>query len=113
MDRMSSEKLRHAALRLLPFGERAILVMEAEVTAGEPPFDGSAEGRSPAPAVWIATALPVPRIVDSAKEAARHVQSVTRGSLRRPSRRQPRKRTTNQPFTLSQRTCVGPSCTYV
>ena len=28
-------------------------------------------------------------------------------------RRQPRKRTTNQPFTLSHWTCVGPSCTYV
>jgi hypothetical protein len=51
--------------------------MKAEIPAGEPPLDCSAEDCSPAPAVRIAPALAVARIVDSPKNASRHAPSVT------------------------------------
>jgi hypothetical protein len=52
-------------LTALPLLKGAILVVETEVAAGEPPLDGTAEGGASAPAVRVAGALPVAGVVDS------------------------------------------------
>jgi hypothetical protein len=47
-------------------------MVKAEVTAGKPPLDRSAERCSLAPAALIAAAFPVARVVDPLKEAPLH-----------------------------------------
>ncbi len=69
-------RLRRRALASLPFGERAILVVQAEEPAWEPPPDGSPNRGSLTPAVRIALTFPITGIVDSLKEASRHIMSV-------------------------------------
>ncbi len=49
----------------LPLFKGAILMVETEIPAGKPPFDGTAEGGASAPAVRVAGALPVAGVVDS------------------------------------------------
>ena len=59
-------------LLALPLREAAALVMQADVPAGEPPPDGSPHGGALAPAVGIAAARAVARIVELLQEAASH-----------------------------------------
>ena len=68
----------------LPLGEATVLVMEPEETGWEPPLDGSAQRGPVAPAIRIAAAVPVARIVKPLKDAARHVAE--RNALPPPGR---------------------------
>ena len=56
---------RSRGLTSLPLLEGAILVVKSEVSAGKPPLDGTAERRASTPAVRVAAALAVPRVVDA------------------------------------------------
>jgi hypothetical protein len=49
----------------LPFFEGAILVMETEVAAWEPPLHGTPEGGTPAPAIGVASAFTSAWVVHS------------------------------------------------
>src|SRR6266508_1613464 len=53
------------SLTSLPLFKGAILVVETKVPTGKPPLDGTAEGGASAPAVRVASALPVAGVVDS------------------------------------------------
>ncbi len=61
----------------------AVPVVKSEKATGEPPLDGSAEGSPPAPAIWIALALAVPRIVDAGQKAAVHKTTLVGRNHRR------------------------------
>lgn len=52
--------------------------MKTEVTPGEPPSDGSPQRRPLAPAIRIAAALPVARIVEDLKQGSGHTQVYAR-----------------------------------
>jgi hypothetical protein len=56
---------RPAVLTSLPILEGAIRMVETDVSAGKPPFDGTAERGAPAPAVRVAGALAAAGVVDS------------------------------------------------
>jgi hypothetical protein len=75
-------RLRRRALVPVRLFESTILVTKPEIAAGEPPLDGSAQGRSPAPAVGVATASAVTRVVDPLKQARHDVRSVARVKCR-------------------------------
>jgi hypothetical protein len=64
------------SLRSLPLRQCPILVAKAEIAAGEPPLERSAQCSPPAPAVEIAAAFTIARIVDSLKNASPHAWSV-------------------------------------
>jgi len=74
--RRDANALRRRSLAPLPLLEPAALVIKAEVATGKPPLDGSAHGGPPAPAVGVAPALPVARVMDSLKESPRHARSL-------------------------------------
>lgn len=59
-------------LTQLPLLNGAVLVVESEVPAGEPPLDRSTQRRPLTPAVRVAIAFAVARVVDSLQEAPRH-----------------------------------------
>jgi len=56
---------RSRVVTTLPLFEGTILVLKAEVAAGKPPLDGTAERGASAPAVRVAGALAIARVVDS------------------------------------------------
>jgi len=59
-------------LRALPLRRAAALVVQPEIARREPPLDRATDRRTPAPAVRIAAARAVARIVDSLHDAALH-----------------------------------------
>jgi hypothetical protein len=60
-------------LLALPLRVVAVLVMEPEAVRGEPPFDGSSYRSAVAPAVGVAAAGAVVRVVDALDECPAHV----------------------------------------
>ena len=72
--------LAKGTLRLapLPLLNSAILVVKAEVAAGEPPLDGTAQGGALTPAVSVAVAHPSARIVDSLHQSVSHTPMLPR-----------------------------------
>ena len=69
---------RTLCLAQLPRLNGAVLVVKAEVAAGEPPFDRSTQRRSLTPAVRVAVAFVIVRVVDSLKKRSLHSGSVAR-----------------------------------
>lgn len=56
----------------LPLVEPAVLVVEAEVPTGEPPLHSAADGGASAPAVGVAAALAVARVVHPLQKRSLH-----------------------------------------
>jgi hypothetical protein len=67
---------RSRSLTALPFLEGPILVVETEVSAGKPPLDSTAECSASTPAISIAIAAAVARVVDALEKASRDVASL-------------------------------------
>jgi len=71
---------RARALRTLPGGGGRTLVVETDPACREPPLDRPTERRAPTPAVRVAAAAPIARVVDLLYEASSHRRSVARRS---------------------------------
>ncbi len=65
---------------LFPYLDRAVLVVKSEVAAGEPPFDGSPNGGASTPAVGVAAAVAVVRIVNPVEKRPPDAGSVSRNA---------------------------------
>lgn len=61
----------------LPGGQGIVLVVKPERPGRKPPLGGTAERSSPAPAVGVATTLPIARIMDPLEDTSCHSASVT------------------------------------
>jgi hypothetical protein len=69
---------RTLGLTPLPLFKSAVLVMQSELPARQPPLDGPAKRGALAPAVRVARALSVTRIVDALQKTSRHTASIRR-----------------------------------
>jgi hypothetical protein len=64
-------------LRLFPGDQAIVLVVKANEPGGKPPLDGATKSGTPAPAVHVAAALAVARVVDAMQNAPSHDPSLT------------------------------------
>jgi hypothetical protein len=60
----------------LPLGRVGALVVQTDEPGGKPPLHGSTNGGSAAPAIRVATALAISRIVNALKHASWHATSL-------------------------------------